>query len=167
MRVAQTVNNEPTLLYNTVKIQGCVNSTVGFNLLKEEPAVSKRRYCNKILVHECIPANVPNPMELETVEFLATDDACYNVFNIFKSSVTIDNVAPSIELQLDDDDKVIGVVVSFLVEETCGQPLRLAYRLYGYTPEDEKVLLSNGNLLITPCSCPSGTTPSTWTDVRW
>lgn len=167
MRVSQTVNNEPTLLYTTVKIQGCVDSTVGFNLLKDEPTVSKRRYCNKILVHECIPANVPDPIELDSVEFLATDDPCYAVFNIYKSSLTVDDISPSIELQLDDDNKTIGVVISFTVDETCGQPLRMAYRLYGYTPADEKILLSNGNLLVTPCSCPSGVTPSKWTDVRW
>jgi hypothetical protein len=169
MRFTQPVNNEPTLLYNTVKIQGCVDSSVGFNLLKSEPAISKRRYCNKILVHECIPADVSAPMELTKVEFLATDDPCYAEFSVYKSSETVDSVSPTIELQLNTDDyeKVIGVLVHFTKEETCGQPVRLAYRLYGYMPEGDKILLSIGNLFITPCNCSDGTKPEVWTDIYW
>ena len=169
MRFSQPVNDEPTLLYNTVKIQGCVDSTVGFNLFREEPTVSKRRYCNKILVHECIPAQVSDPIELLRVEFLATDDPCYSQFNIFKSSDEIDSIEPTIELQFDEEDyeKVIGVLVHFTISETCCQPLISAYRLYGYTPEDEKILLSNGNLFITPCTCPEDVVQAEWTDVQW
>lgn len=173
MRITQPVNNEPTLLYNTVKIQGCVDSTVGFNFLKSEPTVSKRRYCNKVLVHECIPANISDPTELLKVEFLSTSDPCYAEFNIFKTSDADDyddyGVEPTIELQFDEDDyeKVIGVLVHFSLEETCGQPLGQAYRLYGYTPEGDKILLSNGILAITSCSCPESVEPTLYTDKKW
>lgn len=166
MRFTQPVNNDPTLIYNTIKIQGCANSTVGFNFLKEEPTVSKRRYCNKVLVHECVTVDVVDPMELDVVELLATDDPCYKLFNIFKSSETVDNIPPTLELQLDTDNKVIGVLASFTTNETCGQPLRLAYKLYGYTEDEEKVLLAVGNLFISPCEC-EGDDPSLWTDVGW
>lgn len=153
--------------YSTVKIDGCSETKLGFDFLSEQPSIGKRRYCNKVLVHECITVPEITPLELAKVEFLATDDPCYKIFNIFKSSEIVDSVDPTVELQLDVDNKVIGIIISFVIEETCCQPLTQAFKLYGYYSNGERILLANGNLAITPCSCPDGVTNTTWEDVRW
>ncbi len=177
MRFTQPVNDDQSLPYGVVKVQGCADVTVGFNILNEEPQVSKRRYCNKVLVHECVSIPVPDPIDLVKAEFMATDDPCYSVFNVFKSSVLIDDIQPTVTLQLNGDNLVIGLLVKFAKTDTCCMPLRMSYRFYGYPPEEgTRILLSQGNLFITPCSCvattPTGGTSvgcggNFWTDVNW
>lgn len=159
--------NTGVIPYSTVKIDGCSEAKLGFDFLSEQPSVGKRRYCNKVLVHECVSVPEIAPLELERVELVATDDPCYKFFNIFKSSEEVDSLAASIELQLDDDDKVIGIIITFQISETCCQPLSQAYKLYGFDLDGERILLANGNLVITPCPCPDGTMPVTWEDIRW
>ncbi len=168
MRVTLPTGGDKTLPYNSIKIFGCSDTTVAFELLDSKPTVGTRRYCNKVLVHECVSVPQADPMDLEKIEFLATSDSRYKVFEIFKSTVIVDNVAPSIEQELDDDDLTTAISVTFFSNETCCLPLRLTYRLYGYvTDTHERVLLSNGNLLVTPCECPEGVTPCTWTECIW
>jgi len=177
MRVTLPKIEGDNLPYSTLKIQGCTDIDVGFDILDSNPTVSKRRYCNKVLVHECVSVPVVDPMVLERAEFMATADPCYSVFNVFKSSIEIDEVPPTVTLQLNDDDLVIGVIVHFVKTETCCLPLRMSYRLYGYIDADSRVLLANGNLYVTPCSCSSGVPEPDgtcvdcggdyWTDVDW
>lgn len=153
--------------YNIVKINGCADTTIGFDLLDSNPTVSKRRYCNKVLVHECVSVPAVSPLALSKVEFLATSDSCYKFFEVFKSSETVDGVDPSITLELNGDDEVVAIAVSFLTDETCCLPLRMAYRLYGYDPDGVRILLTSGNLLVSPCDCPDGVTPQIWKEVQW
>lgn len=166
MRFTQPTTEPQTLPFTPLKIQGCTNLTIGFDLLEEEPEVSRRRYCNKILVHECVSVPAVSPMELDYVELLATEDPCYSVFRLYKTSrEDVEDVSPTIQLQLNDDNLVIGILVEFSEDETCGQPLRMAYKLYGYV-DDTRILLSNGNLYITPCRC-SDEGPTTWENLSW
>lgn len=156
------------LPYSTIKVNGCSNNTVGFEFLVNQQQTGKRRYCNKVLVHECVTVPEDSPLDLSKVEFLATSDPCYRTFELFKSSETVAGVEPTVTLQLNVDDLVEGVLVEFLGTETCCQPLRLAYRLYGYvTDSEERVLLSNGSLYITPCGCDDCEAPQVWVEVDW
>lgn len=165
MRITRPTNEE-SLPYNVIKIFGCSDSTVGFDILNQQPTVSKRRYCNKVLVHECVTVPVVDPIDLSKAEFLATDDPCYSFFNIYKSSDTVEDLEPTIELQLNDDDLVIGILVNFKTSETSCVPLQMAYRLYGYS-DDTRILLSQGTLLITPCSNTDNCNTSVWTGISW
>jgi hypothetical protein len=167
MRLTQPTGGGQAPPYNVLKIYGCSDTNVGFDLIETMPTVSARRYANKVLVHECVSIPQISPMELLKVEFLATADSCYSRFEVFKSSETVDTVPPSITLTLDDYDLVTSILVSFDKDETCCLPLRLAYRLYGYTDDDSRVLLSNGNLLVTPCECPDDIKPVIWKEVQW
>lgn len=166
MRVTQPVSDGQILPYNVVKILGCTDVTVGFDILNQQPTVSKRRYCNKVLVHECITVPSLEPLALDRVEFLATDDPCYKFFNIFKSSDTVGDTDPTIELQLDEDDLVIGILVNFTKDETRCLPLRMSYRINGYV-DDTRVNLAQGNLYISPCPCAEDVEPYIWVDVEW
>lgn len=174
MRFTQPVNNDQALPYNVLKVQGCADVTIGFNILQDEPQIGKRRYCNKVLVHECVSIPINDPLDLVRVDFLATSDPCYKFFEIFKSSEEIDYDLPTIELQFNEDYLVVGVLLKFSRTDTCCLPLRLAYRLHGYTPTDERILLSNGNLYITPCACTDQSDTNNipnggvfWTNVDW
>lgn len=168
MRITPPTGRGQSLPSNIIKIFGCSDTTVAFELLDSNPTVAARRYCNKVLVHECVSVPQSDPMDLEKIEFLATSDSRYKIFEIFKSTVEVDGVDSSIEQELDGDDNTTAISVTFTANDTCCLPLRLAYRLYGYiTDTHERVLLSNGNLLVTPCECPAGVTPCTWTEVIW
>jgi hypothetical protein len=176
MRLTQPSTTGQDVQYSIVKIQGCTDLTLGFDILNQEPRVSKRRYCNKVLVHECVTVPVSDPLPLVKAELMATDDPCYSLFNIFKSSEIVDEVPASITLQLDDADLVIGLIVDFVKTDTCCLPLRMAYRLYGYYADGTRILLSNGNMYVTPCSCESGSASvggdggcgeDYWTSVSW
>lgn len=166
MRITQQPSENEIVPYTTVKIDGCSDTVIGFQLLAEQPSFHKRRYCNKVLVHECVRVTDVAPLQLDRVEFLATDDPCYGRFNIFKSSDVVNTVDPTIELQLNDDDLVIGILVNFTVEETACQPIRMAFRMNGYDADNTKILLMKGNLLITPCRDTNCETV-TWVDVTW
>ena len=152
MRYTQPTQPE-ILRYTALRVEGCSDIVIGFNFLKNEPTVSRRRYCNKILVHECVPLDVADPMQLNRVDFMATDDPCYRFFNIFKSSDAINDTDPTIEIQYDGDNLAIGILVRFTARETAGVPLRMAFRMRGYDDSDIPILLSHGTLYITPCSC--------------
>lgn len=168
MRITPPTGTGQPLPLNVIKIFGCSDTAVGFELLDSNPSVAARRYCNKVLVHECVSIPQADPMDLEKVEFLATSDSRYKVFEIFKSTVEVDNVDSSIEQELNGGGFTTVIAVTFSANDTCCLPLRLTYRLYGYiTDTHERVLLSNGNLLVTPCECPEGVAPCTWTDVDW
>lgn len=168
MRITQPVSDDGLLPYNVVKILGCSDVTVGFEILNHAPTVSKRRYCNKVLVHECITVPSLEPLSLSKVEFLATDDSCYQVFNLFKSSEIVSGIDPTVELQLNDADLVIGILVHFTKSETTCLPLRMVYRINGYDEDNVRVNLAQGNLYVTPCpnSCSDSET-STWVGVDW
>jgi hypothetical protein len=170
MRLAQPISEDgQALTYNTLTVPGCNNTTVGFDLLGSEPTVSSRRYCNKILVHECVSVPISSPLVLTKVEFVATDDSLYTEFNIFKTSEASEDMDATIELQPDPDDntKTAGILVNFIVNETCCQPPRMAYKLYGYTDDTTKVLLARGNLFISPCGCPDDVLPTTFIGIQW
>jgi hypothetical protein len=173
MRIAEPSGESNLLPYSTVRLQGCSDTTVGFTFLTEQPVVGKRRYCNKVLVHECLTINEPDPIDLTKVEFIATDDPCYLSFNIFKSSEQVDEIAPTIVIQTNELGEAIGVLVTFTNSELCCLPMRMAYRMYGYLDDyTTRILLSNGNLLVSPCNCseltedaPSGGV--VWTGITW
>lgn len=167
MRYTQPKNTtDQPIGFSTVKIQGCSDVTVGFDILDSAPTVAARRYCNKVLVHECVAVPEILPTELTRVEFMATDDPCYKYFKYFKSSALVDSISPTVTLQLDADDLVIGILVNFSSTETNCAPLRLTYKLWGYPPTGARILLSQGNLFVSPCnngSCDD----SIWTDINW
>lgn len=173
MRLTQTTTaNEEVLPYNVIKILGCMDSVVGFEIKTLEPTITKRRYCNKVLVHECVPVPELEPLALDRVEFLATNDPCYRFFNLFKSSDTIGTVEPTITLQYNEDEEplVIGILVNFTKEETCCLPLRMSYRINGYDPDGMRVNLGQGNLNVSPSGCATDCDdcePVTWVDVDW
>lgn len=167
MRVTQPVDDGQVLPYNVIKILGCSDITVGFDILNQAPTVAKRRYCNKVLVHECITVPELEPLALSRVEFLATDDPCYTFFNIVKSSDALGTVSPTVDLQLNDDDLVIGILVNFKKDETGGLPLRMTYRINGYDEDGVKINLAQGNLYVSPCPCSEETDTSAWIDVEW
>lgn len=145
--------------YSTVKLDGCSEAKLGFDFLSDQPSISKRRYCNKVLVHECVSVPGVEPLDAVKVEFMATSDPCYHFFDIFKTSED-----DGITLQL-DGPSTIGVIVNFTGEETCGLPPIMAYKLYVYLDEG-RILVSNGNLCVTPCCC-EDIEPSEWLGVSW
>ncbi len=167
MRVTQPVSDGQRLPYNVVKIYGCSDATVGFEILKEQPTVGRRRYCNKVLVHECVTVPELEPLALSRVEFLATADPCYKFFDLVKSSATLGSTAPTVELQLNDDDLVVGILVHFKAKETGCLPIRMTYRINGYDEDDVKMVLAQGNLFVTPCTSTEAIDKSYWVDVEW
>lgn len=167
MRITQQSSENEIVPYTTVKIDGCSDTVIGFQLLAEQPSFHKRRYCNKVLVHECLRVTDVAPLQLDRVEFLATEDTCYSRFNIFKSSEESDEIVSTIELQLNDDDLTIGILVSFTAEETTCQPIRMAFKMNGYDEDNNKILLMQGNLLITPCKADDCDEVGIWEDLNW
>lgn len=171
MRITPPVSDGQTLPYNVVKIFGCSDTTVGFQILSEVPTVGKRRYCNKVLVHECVTVPELEPLALSRVEFLSTDDSCYKYFNLFKSSDDIGTIASTIDLQLNVDELVIGILVNFTKAETCCLPLRMAYRINAYDEDNVRINLAQGNLYVSPSNsqstCTSGCGDNLWVDVDW
>lgn len=141
--------NVDLLPYSTVKIDGCSEAKLGFDFLSEQPSIGKRRYCNKVLVHECISVPESEPLDVTKAELLVTSDPCYHFFEIYKAT---DDSDESITLQLNGDDLTIGVLIDFTPDDTCGLPQIMAYRLY-VTVDDERILMSQGNFCITPCCC--------------
>ena len=140
--------------------------TVGFEFLVDRPTVSKRRYCNKVLVHECVGLPEIAPTSLDRVEFIATSDPCYKVFEIYKTSEATDDIDATIEIQLNDDDLAVGAIVSFLSSETCDVSGRMAYKLIGYDEDGVRIILAQGNMYTTPCACQE-CREGFWTNVDW
>ncbi len=166
MRFTTTTSDVPKLPYSSFRINGCSNSNIEFFLIENLPVTKERRYCNKILVHECISAPFSAPLTLDKAEFLATSDPCYNTFEIFKSSEEVNGQPTSIELIFDETGDTTSVLVQFTDIETCCVPLSMTYKLYGYVG-DEKILLSIGRLYVTPCSCCGKCGDDYWVDVGW
>jgi hypothetical protein len=166
MIISKPTNTE-LIPYSTVKIGGCSETKLGFDFLSEQPSVGKRRYCNKVLVHECVSAPAAAPLDLTKVELLATDDSCYTFFNVYKSSDQIQEIEPTIELQENDDYLIIGVIITFSTEEIIQLPIRMAYRLYGYYAEGDRILLSQGNLFTNPCGTGDPCEKTTWLGLAW
>ncbi len=164
------IHSQPTktdvVPYSTVKIDGCSETMLGFEFISEQPSIGKRRYCNKVLVHECVSVPTEEALDLDKVVLLATNDPCYTYFNYYKSSEQIEDIAPSIELQLNISNLVTGVIITFTKEETTAVPTRLAYRLYGHK-DNTRTLLSQGNLFITPCGNPDNCSTQIWTGLDW
>lgn len=148
-------------------INTCTDISVIFDLLEDVPQIAKRRYCNKVLVHECITAPEITGMDLESVDFMATSDPCYGFFEFYKSSLEQNGEAASVIRHINPDtDLVESIEVLFDAEELCCKPVRLTYRLYGNLTEEPRVLLATGNLYIIPCSC-CGCHDEYWTEVEW
>lgn len=164
MIITQPTNKE-VIPYGTVKLDGCSETKIGFDFLSEQPSVGRRRYCNKVLVHECVTVPEISPLDLDYIEFLATDDPCYTFFNLYKSSQAIGETAPTIELQY-DEYLVIGLIITFTKEETGCLPLRMTYRINGYDQDGVKMKLAQGNLYVTPCGN-SESVKSIWVDTEW
>lgn len=153
--------------YTSVHINTCTDVSVVFDLLDNVPQEARRRYCNKVLVHECITAPEVVGLDLESVEFMATSDPCYGFFEFYKSSLEQNSEPPTIILHRNEDtDLVEGIEISFEAEELCCKPVRLTYRLYGNLAEEPRMLLSTGNLFLSPCQC-CGCHVDYWTEVGW
>lgn len=180
MRYTKPQQEEQLVPFQTLKIQGGTDATIGFDFLASEPVVGRRRYCNKVLVHECVPAEVLEAIPITKAEFIATSDACYSVFEVYKTSEASDYIEASITLQREDDEDpssdAVGVLVSFAKDETYCLPLRMTYRLYGYYPQGTRIMLSTGTLYVTPTgnAVISSSSPTVvdcggdyWTDVDW
>lgn len=160
------------LRYTSLHINTCSDVSVIFDLLSGAPQVAARRYCNKILVHECVTAVDEAPLDLTNVEFFATSDPCYGLFEFYKQSTEQNGEPATIVLHENEDELVTNIEVTFTKEELCCKPLRMSYRLYGTiaATEDEpeeRLLLSNGVLYLTPCQCCGGCSNVTWTEVDW
>lgn len=180
MRFSQVTTESNLLPYSSIKLNGCSDATIGFEFVSEQSQTGRRRYCNKVLVHECLSVVEADPIELERVEFLATDDSCYRYFNVFKSSEEVDGIPPAITIQVNELGDAIGVIIAFENDDLCCLPLKMAYRMYGYPPSESgdlsdvtRVLLSQGLLYVTYCPCsevdgtlPTGTGPL-WTGLNW
>ena len=163
MRIAQPISTPVEQPYQVAKIQGCANLSLGFSFLNDVQISGRRRYCNKVLVHECVTISELNPVDLQSVEFIATSDACYEYFEFYKTSTS---TPADITIQLNDDDLAVGVLVNFSKEETSAAPMRLVFRLYGII-DDARTLLAQGTLYITPCNNPEYTKKELWTNIDW
>lgn len=164
--------SEDLLPYSNIKISGCASSNVEFTFLEKVPVTRARRYCNKMLVHECVEVPQEQPLDLDWVEFVATADPCYGFIDIYKTSrddmdsssessddpasseesSSSDVISPTIDLVYNIDGLVTNVLVKFTFEDTCCVPMSMAYKLNGYKGET-KELLSYGRLYVTPCRC--------------
>lgn len=122
-------------------IDRCTDTAIGFEFYQQQVQPTQFRYCNKILVTECVPVAIPQSMNLSKVEFYATEDPCYRLWDVYKSSENTNDI----ELQYNENENVIGVIVRFFSTETEDLPIRMAYRLYGYE-DDCKILLAQGDL---------------------
>jgi hypothetical protein len=155
--------------YTSLHLDSCADTSIVFDLLTDVPVNSERRYCNKVLVHECITEPEASPVELDLVEFIATSDPCYRFFEFYKRSDIYEGENPSVVLHDDDDsgDLTSMIEVTFTKEDLCCKPVRLSYRLYAtFTETAERKLISRGVLYITPCSgCDCS--DDLWTDVGW
>jgi len=154
MRFSQPTSDGQPFIYSHIKINGCAESIVGFDLLNEAPSISKRRYCNKTLVTECITVPEVAPLDLASAQFIATDDPCYGHLVFDKRT---SGTSPKVSLQLNATPETIGILVDFDAAETCGLPPRMAYKLYGTITGGGNMLLAQGNIYITPCRCPGST----------
>jgi hypothetical protein len=155
--------------YTSLHLNSCSDTSIVFDLLSDVPVTSERRYCNKVLVHECVTEPQSFPVELTSVEFIATSDPCYKYFEFYKRSDIYQGDQPSVVLHDTDDSAALteAIEVLFTKEDLCCKPLRLSYRLYAtFTETEERKLISSGLLYITPCSgCECSDT--LWTDAGW
>lgn len=153
--------------YTSVLIDTCTDVSIVFDLLENVPQETKRRYCNKVLVHECISQPEIQGLDLESVDFMATSDPCYGIFEFYKTSLEQNGEAPSIIRHINEDtDLVESIEIAFKAEELCCKPTRLTYRLYGNIVDEPRILLSSGNLFLIPCQC-CGCHVDYWTEVGW
>lgn len=167
MRISKPDEVDKPIPYTILKVLGCSDQAVGFTLISQQGEVGKRRYCNKVLVHECATVDIPEGMDLDGVEFLATSDPTYQFFEFYKVSEGTADIDPTVELERNDDGAVTHIDVYFAAAETSGMPTTMAYRLYGLlSPTGERVLLANGRLFIPPCG-PTNCTQDLWTEVMW
>jgi len=123
-------------------VNKCEDQTIGFQFVKELLQQKENRCCNNIAVNVCIPVEVIDPIEIDSAEFIATNDPCYLINIIDKTE------SPDIELQYDDDDKVIGILVRFYKYESCCYPPQMAFKLYAIDETGCKFSLSTGLLLF-------------------
>lgn len=167
MRFSKATTPAVKLPHTLLKLQSCDDTNVEFTFLDNAPETAARRYCNKILVHECVSVPEPLPINLEDVEFLATGDPCYEVFEVYKVAVTNDVTESSIDIVLNDEDPQLAtsVLVKFTKEELCCLPLRMSYRMYGVV-DGARTLLSEGTLYATPCKG-ADCDRELWKEVYW
>ena len=118
----------------------CIDTAIGFEFLTEI-LESNPRYCNSVYVSQCVYVKEISPLDIVKVEFAAAQDPCFQVLNFLKKS---EDNTPALELQLDGDDKLIGVIVRFFKYETTCAPSTLTYRLYGYDADDARSVLAQG-----------------------
>lgn len=122
-------------------INRCEDQVIGFEFTTKQYQTNPT-CCGSAIVNLCIPIQVITPIELASAEFWATDDPCYKDWIIKKTN------NPFIEIQRDNDDKVTGILVRFSQTESCCYPVNIAYRLYAFSEEDCKYLLSSGLLVF-------------------
>lgn len=121
-----------------------IDTAIGFEFMSEqlEPYT---QVCNQTFVSSCVGTSSPAPQDIDEVEFIATEDVCFKVLNVLKKSV--DNT-PAVELQFDVSNKLIGVIIRFFKHETFCLPSSMSYRLYGFSPTNTRVVLSQGLLIF-------------------
>lgn len=121
-----------------------IDTAIGFEFLSEqlEPYT---QICNETFVNICVGTPTPAPQDITKVEFIATEDVCFKILRVLKTS---DDDLPNVEMQLDDDDKLIGVIIRFFEYETACLPSSMSYRLYGFKSDNTKILLSQGLLIF-------------------
>lgn len=151
----QPIKNENKVFVNPVQespnrisiygINKCEDQVIGFEFVSNQ-YVDDPRCCGNIMAHLCIPIEIVTPIQLDSVEFWATDDPCYKEWVIQK------NQEPDVEIQridAEDSADVTGIVVRFSQYDTCCYPPQMAFRLYGFdTATGCKYILSAGLLMF-------------------
>lgn len=104
-------------------INKCEDQVIGFEFVTKSKT-AKGKCFNGVPINVCVPVEVSSQVELSEVEFLATDDPCYQNWKITKTE------KPSIEVQYDlNGEYAVGVLVRFFKEDTCCYPSQMAFRL--------------------------------------
>ena len=132
---------EIPIRHSIYSINKCEDQVIGFEFVAHKLSPEKTYLCNNIAVSLCVPLENVKPFDLDTAEFWATDDPCYNSWLVKKITT------PEVDIQRDVDNKVIGILVRFSKNESCCYPLNMAFRLYGII-DDCKFSLSQGLLIF-------------------
>lgn len=119
----------------------CEDQVIGFEFVSKKYN-QQTSCCSSLITHLCAPIEIISPIDIVSAEFQATDDECYKEWIVKKTTV------PSIELQLNQDNKVIGVLVRFFSNETCCYPFQMAFKLFGIDNQGCKYSLSSGLLVF-------------------
>lgn len=147
----EDIQNENKIIVNPVQeypqrvsvysLYKCEDQVIGFEFLKREESGTK---CfNNILVNLCVPIEMIYPLEnIESVEFIATDDPCYTDCLVIKTTT------PDIEIERDIDNNILGILVKFFREETCCFPTQLSFKLLAVHENGSKFSIARGLLVF-------------------